>query len=169
MADRRLGIGLYGFNGHQIHHACLNHPRLFLAGIAGAEETEIPAALRDRKIKRYPSLEVMLQDPEVEMVSLCSPRRREQANHAIACLRAGKHVYAEKPCAMSEADLDAILAAAAAAGRRFHEMAGTAFEEPYLAMREIVASGCLGEIIQVFAQKSYPYHDGRPQDEDIDG
>ena len=105
----------------------------------------------------------------MELVSLCSPRRRDQARDAIRCLEAGKHVYAEKPCAFTEADLDAILATAARTGRQFHEMAGTAFEQPYFAMRELVATGRLGPVIQVFAQKSYPYFDGRPQDEDIDG
>jgi predicted dehydrogenase len=38
-----------------------------------------------------------------------------------------------------------------------------------MAMREIVRSGEIGEIVQVFAQKSYPYHDRRPQDPAIDG
>jgi len=169
MPERKLGVGLYGFNGHQIHNLCLNHPRVALRAIAGVVDEKIPEILRGQPIKICASLEDMLQEPDIELVSLCSPRRREQAHHAIACLRAGKHVYAEKPCAMSESDLDAILAAAEASGCRFHEMAGTAFEEPYFAMREVVASGRLGEIVQVFAQKSYPYHDARPQDEDIDG
>ncbi|TFG67327.1 MAG: hypothetical protein E4H27_09135, partial [Anaerolineales bacterium] len=35
--------------------------------------------------------------------------------------------------------------------------------------REVVQSGVLGQIVQVLAQKSYPYHDRRPQDEDADG
>jgi predicted dehydrogenase len=48
-------------------------------------------------------------------------------------------------------------------------MAGTAFEQPYLSMRSIVKAGAIGEVVQVFAQKSYPYHDKRPQDEDVDG
>lgn len=48
-------------------------------------------------------------------------------------------------------------------------MAGTAFGQPYYAMREIVASGILGEIVQVISEKSYPYGDWRPQDEEIDG
>jgi predicted dehydrogenase len=84
-------------------------------------------------------------------------------------MEAGRHVYAEKPCAMTEEDLDAIIAASRSTGRRFHEMAGTAFDQPYLAMRNLVAAGGIGTVVQVFAQKSYPYHDRRPQDEDIDG
>ncbi len=48
-------------------------------------------------------------------------------------------------------------------------MAGTSLDQPYLAMRSLVQEGRLGEVVQVIAGKSYPYHPGRPQDEDIDG
>jgi predicted dehydrogenase len=36
-------------------------------------------------------------------------------------------------------------------------------------MREVVASGAIGEVVQVLAQKSYPWADWRPADENIDG
>jgi predicted dehydrogenase len=111
----------------------------------------------------------LLQDNRLDMISLCSPRRRDQAQHAVMCLLAGKHVYAEKPCAMTEDDLDNIIHTSVNTGKSFHEMAGTAFEQPYLKMREIVQSGLLGTIVQILAQKSYPYHDKRPQDENVDG
>ncbi|CAK4815458.1 unnamed protein product [Aphanomyces euteiches] len=48
-------------------------------------------------------------------------------------------------------------------------MASTGFEQPYYAIGNIVKSGAIGEVVQIFAQKSYPYHERRPQDEDIDG
>jgi len=140
-----------------------NHPRARIVGVS-AFSNAVPD-----KTAVYASLREMLSDPAVELVSLCSPRRSEQADHAIQCLRSGRHVYAEKPCALNEADLDRIEAAAKETGKVFREMAGTAFTEPYASLREIAASGRLGEIVQVFAQKSYPYHDGRPQDESVDG
>lgn len=111
----------------------------------------------------------MLADPEIDMISLCSPRRADQAREAVACMEAGKHVLAEKPCAMSIKELDMLIETSKRTGKIFHEMAGTAFYEPYATMRDIVAQGVIGEVVQVFAQKSYPYHDGRLQDENIDG
>jgi len=114
-------------------------------------------------------LPALLARDDVDLVSLCSPRRCDQAADALACLRAGKHVYAEKPAAWTEAALDEILAAARSAGRRFHEMAGSAFEHPWFAMRETVRAGTIGDVVQVAAQKSYPWHDRRPQDERVDG
>ena len=164
-----VGVGVYGTNGHQIQGLLAEHPRATLVAVAGMDLTALPAPLRTRSIRVCGSLEDLVHAPGVQLVSLCSPRRRDQARDAICCLEAGRHVYAEKPCAMSEWALDAIMSAVSRTGMQFHEMAGTAFGQPYLAMRGVVLSGVLGTVVQVIAQKSYPYHDGRPQDEDVDG
>lgn len=167
-----IGIGLYGDNGHQLFSLLSGHNRARVVAVAGISGTPPFDQIRiPPETAVYQNLEAMLRDPQVEVVSLCSPCRRTQAQEAIACLQAGRHVYAEKPCAMNGAALDAILEAAKTNDCRFHEMAGTAFSQPYLAMRDIVQSGQLGTVIQVAAQKSYPLHTpaGRPQDESIDG
>ncbi len=147
----KIGIGLLGTNGHQIAQLLRDHSR---AEIAAAEDSDLDA---------------LLADPRVAIVSLCSPRRADQVEQAVRCLQAGRHVYSEKPCARSEADLDRILDAAGQSGRFFHEMAGTAFADPYPALAGVVRSGALGTVVQVFVQKSYPYFGGRPQDEAVDG
>ncbi len=165
----RLGVGLYGLNGHQIHAALAAHPRAELVAVAALPEAALAGLPAAAGIRRYADLAGLLSDPRVELVSLCSPRRADQTTDAIRCLAAGRHVYAEKPCALSEAELDAVLAAAAAAGRTFHEMAGTVFEQPYWAMRQLVRAGRIGDVVQVLVQKSYPWHEGRPQDEAVDG
>ena len=168
--SEKIRVGLYGNNGHQIHHALATHDRGSCVAISAFDPQLLPVALQnDANIRRHATLDELLQDESIELVALCSPRRRDQAREAIACMEAGKHVYAEKPCAVTEAELDALLATSQRTGKCFHEMAGTAFEQPYLTLREIAQSGALGTIIQVLAQKSYPYHDRRPQDEDIDG
>jgi predicted dehydrogenase len=165
-----LGVALYGVNAHQVQARLVGNPRARLVAIAGVPEAELPPELRgDREVRRCAGLDELLRDERVELVSLCSPRRADQGAEAIRCLRAGRHVYAEKPCALREEELDAILAAATASGRNFREMSGTAFAQPYLAVRQVVQEGRIGEVVQVFVQKSYPYFDGRPQDEDVDG
>jgi len=165
-AGRRIGVGLYGSNGHQLGIGSLaKHPHARLVAVSQMSGKVSP----DARVKTYDNLAAMLADPAVEIVSLCSPRRADQARDAIRCLKAGKHVYAEKPSALTERELDEVLAAAKKAGREFHEMAGTVFVQPYLEMRRIVQAGLIGEVIQVFVQKSYPYGAQRPQDEALDG
>ncbi len=164
---KKIKVGLYGTNGHQIHGHLADHPRAELIAVAALDDASLPEDISG--VRRYASLDAMLADGDVELVSLCSPLRSEQAGHAIACMRAGKHVYAEKPCAMIEADLDAVISTAHETGMQFHEMAGTAMEQPYRAMREAVAAGAIGRVVQVLAQKSYPWGDWRPADENVDG
>jgi predicted dehydrogenase len=174
-----VSIALYGDNGHQLPvagdpawPACAAvvayagfRPVREGAKTNGKESgTGTPSDALHRD-----SLDDILDDPEIDLVSLCSPLRADQARDAIRCMKAGKHVLAEKPCAMSEAELDTIMETARTTGMIFHEMAPTVVDEPYATMREIVASGQIGEVIQVYGQKSYPWFDGRPRDEDIDG
>lgn len=167
----KIGVGLYGNNGgHQVHGELVDHPDAKVVAVAAMNrETLRPEQQADTEIRYYETLEEMLSDERVQVVSLCSPRRADQAEEAILCMTKGRHVYAEKPCATNEGDIDRLLATVIQTGCTFREMAGTGFEQPYLAMRNIVQSGIIGEVVQVFAQKSYPYHDRRPQDESIDG
>jgi predicted dehydrogenase len=165
-----VALGLWGGNGHQIHRQLGNYPRLRLVALGGFDpdtERDLHSEFPDASV--CADLNELLAVPGLQLVSLCSPMRSEQADHAIAALEAGIHVYAEKPCATTEADLDRILAAAGRSSATFHEMAGTVCEQPYWGMRQLVQDGVIGEVVQVSAQKSYPYHDGRPLDEAVDG
>ena len=141
-----IRIALYGDNGHQLPVA--GDPGWSKYGtvvayagfradrqVARTDGIEEVGGVTTDALRRD-SLDQILADPGIDLVSLCSPRRADQAHDAIRCMEAGKHVFAEKPCAT---------------------------------MREVVASGRIGEVIQVYGQKSYPWFADRPHDEDIDG
>jgi predicted dehydrogenase len=162
---RKLNVALYGANGHQLTGLLAGHPLADVTAICGIKQPEGYSGPWPMKN----SLEELLEDPSTDLICLCSPSRADQPQDAIRCLRAGKHVLAEKPAALTENDLDRVLEAASESGKSFREMGGSAFVQPYRAMRDIVLGGQIGEVVQVFSQKSYPYHDGRPQDENIDG
>jgi len=165
----KFRIGIYGNNGHQIQGLLENHQKAELIATAAFDINLLPENLKKKDIRNYKTLEEMLRDPKIDIVSLCSPMRAEQAGDAIKCMKGGKHVYAEKPCALTEYDLDRVIKTSYETGKIFHEMAGTAFDQPYQTIRRVVNSNVIGTVIQVLAQKSYPYFDGRPQDEKIDG
>jgi len=161
--NKRIKVGLYGTNGHQVTGLLTKHPNADLVAVA-AFPPKTSAGVQD-----YDTLDELLADNNVELVSLCSPRRADQARDTIKCLRAGKHVYAEKPAALTEKELDEIIATARQTGRQFHEMAGTIVQQPYMEMRRQIQSGVIGTVVQVLAQKCYPWHDKRPGDEAVDG
>lgn len=169
MKNNRVKIGLFGANGHQLHKNLENHSKVEIAAVAAIAEELLPEYLKQAGVTMYTSLEELLADQEIQLISLCSPLRSEQAQQAVRCMKAGKHVYAEKPCAMTEADLDEIIRTSKETGMIFHEMAGGCFAQPYSTLKEIVTSGKIGDVIQIYGQKSYPWFEGRPQDENIDG
>lgn len=165
----KIRVALYGGNGHQIHNKLINHPNAQLVAVCALKESQMET-VRGEKPKEYETLTEMLKDEEVDLVSLCSPMRSEQARDAILCLKAGKHVYSEKPAALSEKELDEILEVSKETGCEFHEYADTIFYEPYWSMKNLVQSGKIGEVVQVYVQKSYPLNAAlRPQDEETDG
>jgi len=166
----KLRFGLYGTSGHQIQLSLIDHPLAEVVAVADFPDK----AAEDLKhqvphLRVYETLAQLNEDQEVDAVSLCSSVRHTQWVDTIDCMNAGKHVYAEKPSAPSEEALDKILKTSAHTGKLFHEMAGSIFDQPFYAIRKAVLSGVIGEVVQVFAQKSYPYFDSRPQDEKTDG
>lgn len=170
--ERKIRIGLYGSNGHQLHRKLGKHPDAELKAVCGltAEQLKSAGCYREGEVIFYDSLEELLKDDNLDLISLCSPKRKDQAQDAIACLKAGKHVYAEKPAVLSQEELDHVLAVAVQTGCEFHEMADTVFCEPYWSMRRLIQSGKIGEVVQVYVQKSYPLSvHTRPQDEVTDG
>ncbi|MFW5923386.1 MAG: Gfo/Idh/MocA family protein, partial [Planctomycetota bacterium] len=167
-----LNVGCYGTNGHQIVGKLANHPRARLTTVCEVPERHLTDNLgreNSDRVSRVGSLTDLIQAPDVDLISLCSPRRDEQSDHAICCLKAGKHVLAEKPAALTLAELEELRTTAERTEAEFRQMGSCGQECVLSAMRKLVDEEQLGEVVQVFAQKSYPYHEGRPQDRGVDG
>ena len=154
------GIALYGNNGHQITEAAKSLRGARLCGSFG---------FTVQGLRRYASEEELAGDASVTLVSVCADLRSQQGAIIRRLLEAGKDVYAEKPLAMSAEEIRAMYALAREKGRFLGEMSDTVFQQPYAKLKELAAAGTVGRIIQVHVQKSYPYADWRPQDEDRDG
>ncbi|QDU91274.1 Glucose--fructose oxidoreductase precursor [Pirellulimonas nuda] len=68
-------------------------------------------------LRVHESIDDLLADPEVDLVDVTLPPAMH-ADVAIRALRAGKHVFSEKPLALALGDCDRMVKAADAAGRR---------------------------------------------------
>lgn len=79
------------------------YPELELLGVTDKDDQRAEAFSKYFSVPRFPSFQDVLEDPRVELVvNLTNP-----ANHfsvSKACLEAGKHVYSEKPLALSFAE-----------------------------------------------------------------
>ncbi|MFK4731420.1 Gfo/Idh/MocA family oxidoreductase [Agromyces mediolanus] len=109
---------------------------------AFAEEFGIPTA--------HDSYESLLADPEVDVVYVATPHPLH-AENAVAALEAGKHVLVEKPFALNRAEAERIRAAAAANGRLALEAMWSRYLPHMVRIRELIASGALGEVRSLIA------------------
>src|SRR5690554_4247105 len=121
-----IGIGIYGNNGHQIHPRMLEGLNAYIAAVCDYTSGDV-----DSSVPVYESLDEMLKDENVQLVSICSAVRKNQGNEIISALKANKHVFAEKPCTMDIGQLDTILRVAEENKVIFCEMSGVMYDKPY--------------------------------------
>jgi predicted dehydrogenase len=92
----------------------------------------------------YPSLEALLEDPDLQVLDLCTPPYLH-CRQAVAALQAGKHVIVEKPMAMTVAECDEMLATAQRCGRRLFVALSQRMFPAHVRAKELLQAGALGE------------------------
>ena len=125
MADI-LGAGVVGMGWASGEHfkAYQNNPHTRVLGVcsrtregAEAKLAELCADTDVEGVLACESVEEALGDPDVKIVSICSPPSCH-VDQTIAAIRAGKHVVLEKPVALNLADLRRLQQAVVEAGVR---------------------------------------------------
>lgn len=106
------------------------------------------ALARERGIFAYDSLEAVLADEKVDMVTVAIPNDSHK-EVVVKALNAGKNVLCEKPVAMNSEELEEMIAAAEKNGKVFSVHQNRRFDVDFLAMKQIKESGELGEIINI--------------------
>jgi predicted dehydrogenase len=97
-------------------------------------------------IRTYERLEAMLEDPEVDLVDLCLPPHLH-VEATLRALAAGKHVFCEKPLALTAADCDRMVEAARKAGRQLFAGHVLPFFPEYREARRIIDGGEAGKLL----------------------
>lgn len=92
--------------------------------------------------------EQVLADPDIDGVDLCVPHSRHCAM-ALEALAAGKHVFLEKPMALTTADCDRMIAAAHDRGLQLSVMHNRRFGPTALAIKAMLEAGELGDPVVV--------------------
>jgi predicted dehydrogenase len=100
--------------------------------------------------KAYGSYEDLHNDPNIDAIYVAVPHPLHKEN-VIAALNAGKPVLCEKPFAVNAAEAKEMVAAAKANNVALMEAMWARFLPHYAKIREIVASGVLGQITAIHA------------------
>ena len=143
MKKRLAVIGYGGMGNWHCAHA-MNSDVVELAGIYDIKEEKRNLA-RSRGVRVYETLEEVLSDPTVDILTLAVPNDCHK-ELAVRGLGAGKNVISEKPVTLCSADLEEMIAASEKAGKLFSVHQNRRFDTDYLAVRSIFESGEIGNV-----------------------
>ncbi len=155
---RKLGIALVGLGGYSTHQLA---PALQLAqycelrGIVTGSPEKIPQwqkqyGIADKNVYSYKNLHKIAENPDIDVVYIVVPTFLH-AKYAIIAANAGKHVWCEKPMAMTVRECQSIIDACqknkvklSIGYRMQHEpntrtMINWAQEKPYGAINKVIA------------------------------
>jgi predicted dehydrogenase len=127
----QVGLAGVGFMGWIHYLAYRNAKGVKLAAICTRDAKKLAGDWRSIKgnfgppgemvdtsaMTKYGDIDDLLRDPAIDLVDLCLPPNMH-AETAIAALKAGKHVFVEKPMALTAADCDKMVKAAEKAGKQ---------------------------------------------------
>jgi predicted dehydrogenase len=150
-----IGIGMLGFGGigklHTLAWRALPsiYPGMqpFRLAAVCARSKESAGKARDEGgfARGYATMEELVADPEVSVIDCVLPNDAHKVAIAMA-LSAGKHIYCEKPLALSGAEAREIAALAATSKGRLGMTFNYRFFPAILRAKRLLAEGALGEI-----------------------
>ena len=120
----------------------------------GAAAQTLAQYAPQQQARTYDKLEALLADQEVDAVYL-PLANHEHAEWALRAIKHGKHVLCEKPMALTEADIDAIQAAAQRHKVTVMEGFMYRFHPQHDKVRELIQSGLIGEVRSVRSSYSF--------------
>ena len=102
-----------------------------------AAQWQIPSA--------FESVDAMLAEADIDAVSIIVPNKFHKPL-ALQCLKAGKHVFSEKPPALNAAEVQEMIDAANAAGKKLMFNFNNRARPESIAMQQYIADGTVGKI-----------------------
>ena len=149
-----VGLGWWGKTLVEAVSGVSNDIR-FVAANTRSLSDEAREFAKQHELVLHSSYDEILADKDVDAVVLVTPNSIHGAQ-TTAAAQHGKHVFCEKPFALTKADASAAIAAAEAAGitvgvgynRRFHPEMNQ--------LRDMITSGELGTILHVEATMTFP-------------
>jgi predicted dehydrogenase len=127
----------------------------FVAGASRTMSPELQAFAAAQQLRLHESYAAVLADPAVQAVVLATPHSLH-AQEVAAAAAAGKHVFCEKPFALTKRDADIAANAARTAGVTLGLGYNRRFHPEMTKLRDRIRSGALGTVLHVEATMTFP-------------
>jgi scyllo-inositol 2-dehydrogenase (NADP+) len=161
-AIRGAVIGYGGaFNMGRAHAGWMNAAGMQTVAACDVDPKRMAAAAEDYPgIRTYTEVNDLLQDKEVDLCVVILPHNLH-AEVAVQCAEAGKHVIVEKPMCITVAEADAMIAAAKKNKVMLSVFHNRRHDGDFLAIKEVIAKGVLGDVFHVEAYGGGYGHPGK--------
>jgi scyllo-inositol 2-dehydrogenase (NADP+) len=98
------------------------------------------------KVKHLKSADKLINDPEIDLISICSPSDTH-FEYAKKALLSGKHCLVEKPFTATKAEAEELFDLAKKVGKVITVFQNRRFDSDFLTVKKVLKSGVLGEIL----------------------
>jgi len=162
----KVGLIGYGWWGKTIARQILNSSWLQLVAVAEVDANVRHAMAFDpvlADVAIIDSSESMMTHPELEAVILCTPHQ-QHADQMVAAAQANLHIFCEKPLCLTLADAQRAVALCQSKKLVLGIGHERRFEPEIMAMRQLIAEGTLGEVLQIEANFSQDKFFALPKD-----
>jgi UDP-N-acetylglucosamine 3-dehydrogenase len=149
-----LKVGLVGAGFMaRMHAECLRWiPEACITGVTGGGPERAQEFAAKYGCAYYPNLEALLSEGDPDMVDLCTPTDLHPSQ-ALTAAAAGRHIFCEKPIALTLEDAEAMIQACRAARVKFMVAQVLRFWPEYTAIHELATSGRLGKVLWASARR----------------
>lgn len=159
--DFNIALAGFGWWGRHISRRLQGHPKIAITAVVEPNAANHDA-VREAGHDVYVDFDAALADERVDAVVLTTPNPVHE-EQVIAVARAGKHVFCEKPLALTGASARRAVAAVEAAGVVLGIGHERRFEPALLALRQEIEAGRLGTIMHAEAAFSHDKLIGVPK------
>lgn len=146
---RPVQVALIGYgSAAKIFHAPLisGVPGLCLACVCSSRPQVVQLDWPQVPVVAAP--EAVFADPLIDLVVIATPNNSHYPL-ALAALQMGKHVLVDKPCTVTLAETEHLLAVAQAQGKVLTVFQNRRLDADFLALQQVLASGALGRVVHM--------------------
>lgn len=166
-SGRKIRIGVVGGNfGRQFQWH--EHPNCVVAAVSDLRpERRAALAKTYRCDKTYESLEKLILDPAIDAVAVFTGAP-DHVRHAVAVMKAGKHVISAVPACTSLEDAQRLVDAVRQTGQTYMMAETSYYRQPMIAARQFYRDGRFGKITYTESEYHHPggevlwFENGKP-------
>lgn len=147
-----IGVGAMGENHVRVYNKM---EEANLVAVSDVSERALKKIEKKYGAKGYTEYSELLENPEIEAVSVCVPTTFHHAA-VMEAIKHGKHVLVEKPIAFTLEEAEEMIAAAKEAGVLLATGHVERFNPAVKKAKELIDDGVIGDIVTGFAKRVGP-------------